>query len=341
MGALMGHGSVTAVVPTVGCPLMAETIRSLLRERQVLARVLVIDNSPTAHATTEVEGMSQRVEVLRPEGNVGYAGAAALGILAAATPYVLLCNDDVELADDALGLLVEAMERDECLGSVGPLILKWSDHSRIDTAGIALSRLFYPSDLLSGERAGRITVGRRLFGVSGCAGLYRREAVLGVGGVRSDLFMYLEDVDLAWRLRSNGWESALVPHARAFHHGSASAGQGSFLKNYYLGRNRWLLWRSNPPLRSFLVRLPVLFVYDSITGLAQALVDRNTGGLRGRAHGIFTRSGASSRAQLQWDSDFRQPFGAHVRRLGRRLVARRRRAVTTTTAQRSSLDQGA
>ena len=46
-----------------------------------------------------------------------------------------------------------------------------------------------------------------------CAGaaLYRRDAVLAVGGFDERYFMYLEDVDLALRLRMAGWECRYQP----------------------------------------------------------------------------------------------------------------------------------
>jgi GT2 family glycosyltransferase len=47
--------------------------------------------------------------------------------------------------------------------------------------------------------------------------------------------MYLEDVDLAWRLQLLGWEARFAPAARLYHHLSATG--GGVLASYYTGRN--------------------------------------------------------------------------------------------------------
>ena len=80
---------------------------------------------------------------------------------------------------------------------------------------------------------------------TGGAVAYRRTAWEEVGGFDEQLFMYLEDVDLAWRLRLLGWEARFAPRARVYHHLSASG--GGTLASFYTGRNTlWVLARDVP-----------------------------------------------------------------------------------------------
>src|SRR5205085_1516281 len=60
-------------------------------------------------------------------------------------------------------------------------------------------------------------------------------------------FAYLEDVDLAWRLRRAGYRTQLAGDARGAHAGSSSTGEGSPLKLYLVARNRRLLFRLHGP----------------------------------------------------------------------------------------------
>ena len=86
-----------------------------------------------------------------------------------------------------------------------------------------------------------------VFGASGGAAAFRLAAFSAVGGFAEAFFMYLEDVDLAWRLRSAGWSAVWAPQAVATHAYSASAGEGSALKRRLLARNRiWTLARCLP-----------------------------------------------------------------------------------------------
>jgi GT2 family glycosyltransferase len=74
---------------------------------------------------------------------------------------------------------------------------------------------------------------------------YRREAWQAAGGFDERLFMYLEDVDLAWRLRLLGWEAVFAPEARLYHHVSATG--GGTLASYYTGRNTiWVIAKDMP-----------------------------------------------------------------------------------------------
>ena len=63
-----------------------------------------------------------------------------------------------------------------------------------------------------------------VFGACAGAALYRRHAVLGLGGFDERYFAYLEDVDLALRLRLVGWTCAYEP-AVCWHAGEGSSAQ--------------------------------------------------------------------------------------------------------------------
>ena len=68
-----------------------------------------------------------------------------------------------------------------------------------------------------------------------------------VGGLEPLYFAYMEDVDLGWRLRKHGYRAFVVPGAVALHEGSASTGEGSWLKAFLVARNRRALFRLHGP----------------------------------------------------------------------------------------------
>ena len=74
---------------------------------------------------------------------------------------------------------------------------------------------------------------------------YRRAAWVQAGGFDERLFMYLEDVDLAWRLQLLGWRAVFSPQARLYHHLSATG--GGTLASFYVGRNTiWVIAKDMP-----------------------------------------------------------------------------------------------
>jgi GT2 family glycosyltransferase len=84
-----------------------------------------------------------------------------------------------------------------------------------------------------------------IFGGCGGGAAYRQEAWVATAGFDERLFMYLEDVDLAWRLQLLGWEAVFAPDARLYHHLSATG--GGALASYYTGRNTiWVIAKDMP-----------------------------------------------------------------------------------------------
>ena len=85
------------------------------------------------------------------------------------------------------------------------------------------------------EDRGQYDADTLVFGGCGGGVAYRRAAWEQAGGFDERLFMYLEDVDLAWRLQLLGWEARFAAGARLYHHLSATG--GGTLASYYTGRN--------------------------------------------------------------------------------------------------------
>ncbi len=76
-----------------------------------------------------------------------------------------------------------------------------------------------------------------------CGGgvLLRREYLDDVGLFDEELFLYYEDLELAWRGSKRGWRYRYVPDSVVHHLHAATSGRGSSLKQFYDERNRLLV----------------------------------------------------------------------------------------------------
>ena len=79
----------------------------------------------------------------------------------------------------------------------------------VASAGIEIFSNGLALDRALGKSLAFVSDRTPIFGASAGAAIYRREALDDVGPFPEAFFMYLEDVDLAWRLRLRGWESLL------------------------------------------------------------------------------------------------------------------------------------
>jgi N-acetylglucosaminyl-diphospho-decaprenol L-rhamnosyltransferase len=169
-------------------------------------------------------------------GNLGYGRAANLGAAASTASRLLICNPDVEVAPDAVTALLARLEVEADLGLVGPLV-------RNPDGTIYPSARTFPdmADAIGHGLLGAVAPGNRftrryrlldwdhgeaarIDWVSGACFLVRRSAWDAVGGFDPRYFMYLEDVDLCWRLGALGWGVGFEPGAEVVHVQGVSAG---------------------------------------------------------------------------------------------------------------------
>jgi GT2 family glycosyltransferase len=83
----------------------------------------------------------------------------------------------------------------------------------------------------------------------GAAVILRTSALEQVGVFDDDFFMYYEDTDLSWRLRSAGWNIRYEPAAVVRHLHSASSVEWSPFFTFHVERNRLLTLAKNAPAR--------------------------------------------------------------------------------------------
>lgn len=203
----------------VGC------LDSVHRQTRRPEQTLVVDNGSSDGSLELIGGRYPDVEVLALQCNRGFAHAANLGIAHCDADAVALVNTDVQLADDWLARTAAALEADPGLGSIATKMVDMRDPRLLYSAGDVLRR-----DGVCEQRGrfsvddGRYDCAGDVFAACAGAGLYRRSAVLAVGGFDERFFAYLEDVDLGLRLQLAGWRCAYEP-AVARHAGGGSSWQ--------------------------------------------------------------------------------------------------------------------
>ncbi len=79
--------------------------------------------------------------------------------------------------------------------------------------------------------------------VSGAAMLLRREAAARVGSFDEAYFMYVEDVDICWRLREAGYRVVYDPAMRLVHHIGRTSSQQSLRMLYQHHRSMFVFFR--------------------------------------------------------------------------------------------------
>jgi len=205
--------------------LLVQCIASLRADG--IEHIVVVDNASTDGSAEAARAAD--VEVVALEENVGFGAGANRGVARTTTPYVVICNPDLEVEPGADKTLAEVLDHDAEVGIVAPRIETPDGRlypsartfpDMTDAAGHAFLQFVWRGNpfsrrykMLDWDHAGACDVDW----VAGTYLLVRRTAWDQVGGFDEGFFMYLEDVDLCWRLQRAGWRTRYEPAARVVH----------------------------------------------------------------------------------------------------------------------------
>jgi GT2 family glycosyltransferase len=257
--------AITAVVVSFADPAAAHrALQSLLDQTLAPVEVLLVDNDPggaTAGAVAAAQ-ISPTVRTLHPGANLGYTGAANLAAREASGEWLFFLNPDATAANDCLERLLEAVDGPD-VAVVGAQVLLPdgrvnAGENPVNIAGISWSGGY--------GRPRERGPARDTAAVSGAALLVRRDAFLDVGGLCPYFFLYVDDTDLAWRMRLGGRRVRYCPEAVVVHDYEFEKGASKW---FYLERNRAWALLSNLQLRTLALLAPVLLITE-VAVLARA-----------------------------------------------------------------------
>ena len=277
------------------------------------AELVLVDNGSTDGMPAWARGAYPQARVIVLPENLGFAGGVNAGLRAARGALLLLLNDDAFAEPGFIPALLGALEAQPQAGAASAVLLFEHRPELVASAGIRVRRDGLALDLWTGRLAAELPgESQPIFGPSGGAALFRRTLFEDTGLMEPGFFSYLEDADLAWRARLRGWQSIVVPGARARHVYSATSGQGSPFKQRLLGRNRLRTLVRCLPGRLLWRCLPAILAYD-LLAIGYGLLARQPAVLAGRIaalrelpallrqrHDIQARATAPASAILAW-----------------------------------------
>jgi N-acetylglucosaminyl-diphospho-decaprenol L-rhamnosyltransferase len=198
-------------------------------------RIVVVDNASADGSLEAVRASDPAAALVAAASNLGFGTAANRGVAVTDTEYTVVLNPDTVLEPGSTKALVGALDASPATAVVGPRVLNpdgsvYPSSRRFPNLGVAAGHAFlgflWPNNpytrryrMLDFDRGRAADVDW----VSGTCMMVRRSAFDAVGGFDEDYFMYVEDVDLCWRLRRAGWNIGYEPSATVIHTIGASS----------------------------------------------------------------------------------------------------------------------
>ncbi len=254
-----------------------------LESQSVPHTVTVCDNGSDPPFGERLAADFPAARQIRSDRNLAFAVAYNRVVAAGEAEIVVILNNDVNVEPDFLERLIAPFDLDPAIGSVGCLLLR-PGAEVIDSAGLVADATLAGFGRHQGRlRAEADAGGMTLSGAAGAAAAFRRTAWSEVDGLDEEIPGYLEDLDLALRLRAAGWQITIALDAVAVHLGSQTFGHRSPLQRRSAGYARGYLMRRYRVLNSRAGTRAVLT--EALVCAGDAVLSRDTIALRSRVAG--------------------------------------------------------
>jgi len=205
-----------------------ECIESIYKSEGVQPFVIVVDNaSKDRDAVLSLKEKFPQVHLIINEENIGFGRANNIGIKWAREnlnyDFLFILNNDTLLKPNTLRIMILELKNNDNVSMVAPCIITNSKPTKIWYAGAKINwnkltpqiinwqKKIYNINNIQKENSFYVDF------ASGCAMLFRKEAIDILGGFDEYFFMYDEDFDLCLTMKMKNMKILYVPSAILIH----------------------------------------------------------------------------------------------------------------------------
>lgn len=217
------------------------------------AEIVVADNASSDDSVAMLKAEFPSVRIICIASNKGYTGGYNEALREIDAKYCVLLNSDIEVTEGWLEPIVQLMDSDPLVAAVQPKIRAFKQRSHFEYAGAAggyLDRLGFPFcrgrifEVLE-EDFGQYDDTREVFWASGACMFVRTEVFRACEGFDESFFAHMEEIDLCWRMKNQGWKVMYEPKSVVFHIGGGTLDKSNWRKTYLNFRNNLELMYKN------------------------------------------------------------------------------------------------
>ena len=254
----MGPPQVSVVIVVFGEePWLERSISAVLRSSDVATEVVLVENGGS-ESTIERFESDDRVIVVRPGRNTGFAEGCNLGVAASSAPFIALINPDAVVEPDAIGALLEVAARPGVgIATASLRLASAPDH--MNSAGNEVNFLGLSWAGHFDEPASAFPTEFDVISASGASMMCRRELWDRLGGFPSAFFAYYEDTEFSLRVWQQDLSIVFVPSAIVVHRYEFSRNPEKF---FLLERNRLITTLTCFDRRHLVSILPLLALME-------------------------------------------------------------------------------
>lgn len=213
--------------------------------------VIVSDNGSTDRSLEWLR--KNKIKFISNGRNLGFSGGNNVVLRKVRTKYSGVFNDDIKLEPNAIGLMVDFMEKNPGAGSVQPKLLSW-DGRFVQSTGLVLTYGGFPAERDKWKVFIReIKQPEEVPATQACCAIYRT-SVLRKVGFFDERFnpIYNEDFDLGLSIMKAGYKNYYHPQSVVSHKGGFTSKKLKYAARLSFHRNRYKLLEKHADKRMWL-----------------------------------------------------------------------------------------
>lgn len=254
---------VSIVIPNYnGAKFIPECFEALKKQRFKDFDVIFVDNASEDESLRLAGECAEELDfhVIELDMNCGFARAVNEGIKASGAEYVILLNNDTKAGAHFVEELLAAIEGHKDIFSAQAHMLQYGNSRLTDSAGDYFCLPGWAFSRGKDKPARFYCEDCEIF--SSCAGaaIYRKSVFEKIGYFDEKFFAYLEDVDMGYRARLNGYRNIFAHKAKVLHVGSGSSGSrhNSFKVSLAARNAVFVMYKNFAPWQKAVNFIPVL-----------------------------------------------------------------------------------
>jgi len=259
-----------------GEKLFEKFLTSVIRNSESdTTEIYVADNGSTDNSIEYLKSNFPSVKCIELKQNYGFAEGYNRALQQIEADYYVLLNSDVEVTPHWMDKCIGLLEENDRIAAVQPKILSFKKPHLFEYAGAAggfIDLFGYPfcrGRILNQMEPDIVQYNTttQIFWASGACMFVRASAFNKAGGFDNDFWAHMEEIDLCWRLKSQGHEIWYQPDSVVFHLGGGTLSYGSPQKVYLNFRNNLYMLFKNLPRKYFKRIFLTRLVLDGIAAL--------------------------------------------------------------------------
>jgi GT2 family glycosyltransferase len=236
------------------------------------ASIVVADNASGDGSVEMLRSEFPTVRVIEINENKGFTGGYNEALRKINAEFYVLLNTDVQVTPGWIEPMEALFDSDPTIGAIQPKIRAFKQRSEFEYAGASggyLDRLGFPFcrgrifETLEKDE-GQYDDCREVFWATGACMFVRSSVFNLCDGFDEAFFAHMEEIDLCWRMKNQGFRVMVEPRSVVFHIGGGTLDKGNWRKTYLNFRNNLELIYKNIEDRYLFRSIFLRMVLDGI-----------------------------------------------------------------------------